>query len=247
MRTHLFFETDAGARVPLEVELARFDVEEPERHWRVRPARELPLGQYGPSNGRKGTYLPGRTAPGAGEQSGGKYLHLSRPRFSRDPVLRQSGRRDYDSAVRRASVPSLQSHEQRRGPLRGPDREGGAARPPEARTGPRGRAGRLRPVGCGLQLLTARVAALRRRGLLDAASRAPARPLHLSNPGRRRSASRRVRPAAPAGHRFRLHHFGPSTPRRAHSSRSRLSKRTSTRACPSSSRTSRGSTSRWKG
>ena len=43
LRKHLFFETDAGARFPLEVELARTDVEEPERHWRVRPARELPL------------------------------------------------------------------------------------------------------------------------------------------------------------------------------------------------------------
>jgi uncharacterized protein YfaS (alpha-2-macroglobulin family) len=42
VRRHLFFETDSGTRFPLEVELARTDVEEPERHWRVKPAKELP-------------------------------------------------------------------------------------------------------------------------------------------------------------------------------------------------------------
>ncbi len=54
VRTHLFFETDAGARVPLEVELARSDVEEPERHWRVRPARELPPGSTAHLTAEKG-------------------------------------------------------------------------------------------------------------------------------------------------------------------------------------------------
>ncbi len=42
VRKHLFFETDAGARFPLEVEPARTDVPDPELHWRVRPAHELP-------------------------------------------------------------------------------------------------------------------------------------------------------------------------------------------------------------
>jgi len=43
VRSHLFFQTDAGARFPLEVELADAQAEKPERFWRVRPKTELPL------------------------------------------------------------------------------------------------------------------------------------------------------------------------------------------------------------
>lgn len=42
VRSHLFFQTDAGARFPLQVEPANLQVPEPERYWRVRPQRELP-------------------------------------------------------------------------------------------------------------------------------------------------------------------------------------------------------------
>ena len=43
VRSHLFFETDSGVRVPLEVELVTELMPEPTPYWRVRPRRELPL------------------------------------------------------------------------------------------------------------------------------------------------------------------------------------------------------------
>ncbi len=42
LRSRLFFQTEAGARVPAVIEPAGPQVPEPERYWRVRPQRELP-------------------------------------------------------------------------------------------------------------------------------------------------------------------------------------------------------------
>ncbi len=43
VKRHLFFRTDTGARFPLEGEIANPEAPEPERFWRLRPVKELPL------------------------------------------------------------------------------------------------------------------------------------------------------------------------------------------------------------